>query len=178
MNLIHTCPKCNKDHEMNCTPEPSQMCPECKEKSRPRLSINPPPIDRKCECCGKHISELKPYGKTGDPLNTDDYDGAILVKTYRTMAQQIKEYDNILELVENWDKLFEFNNKLADQLSFYSQLVGTVSSSWECRDCIILGTKEYFDVMYARRDNQVGSGLNIEQQKGEKENEKEKNNAN
>ena len=34
-------------------------------KPRPGININPPPSDGRCMCCGKHISELKPYGKAG-----------------------------------------------------------------------------------------------------------------
>lgn len=31
MWLIHICPCCGKEHEKNCTPEPSQLCPECEK---------------------------------------------------------------------------------------------------------------------------------------------------
>jgi hypothetical protein len=31
MLLTHTCPNCGDEHEMECTPEPSQLCPDCKE---------------------------------------------------------------------------------------------------------------------------------------------------
>lgn len=27
--MTHVCPNCKKEHEMNCTPEPDQLCPEC-----------------------------------------------------------------------------------------------------------------------------------------------------
>ena len=40
------------------------------------ISINPPPRDRRCECCGKHISMLKDFGGKG-------VKGAKLVKTFR-----------------------------------------------------------------------------------------------
>lgn len=30
MMLTHICPNCKKEHEMNCTPEPDQLCPVCK----------------------------------------------------------------------------------------------------------------------------------------------------
>lgn len=51
---------------------------ECKTK----ILINPPPQDMKCECCGKHIDELKPFGKEGDPLK-GDFNGSKLVKIFR-----------------------------------------------------------------------------------------------
>jgi len=46
------------------------------------ILINPPPSDGRCEGCGKHISKLKPFGGAGDPL-VGDFNGAILLKTYR-----------------------------------------------------------------------------------------------
>lgn len=51
---------------------------------RPGFNLNHPPRDGRCDCCGKHISELKSFGKAGDPLVGDFY-GAYLVKTYRTV---------------------------------------------------------------------------------------------
>lgn len=49
------------------------------------ISINPPPRNGNCECCGKNIKDLKPFGKAGDPL-VGDFDGALLVKTFRSMS--------------------------------------------------------------------------------------------
>jgi hypothetical protein len=46
-------------------------------------NINPPPQNGKCECCGKHISELKPFGGPGDPL-VGDFTGVYLIKKWRT----------------------------------------------------------------------------------------------
>ena len=51
-------------------------------KLRPRISINPPPADGRCNCCGRHLSELKPFGKAGDPM-VGDFDGALLIKKFR-----------------------------------------------------------------------------------------------
>ena len=34
--LTHICPCCNKEHEMESTPEPSQLCPECEEIEQDR----------------------------------------------------------------------------------------------------------------------------------------------
>jgi len=109
-----------------------------------QLSINPPPISRECDCCGK--VPTKKFGKAGDPL-VGDFDGALLVKTFRTMEPKIKEYEDIIDLVKDWDSLFEKNKELAEQLIMYSQLTNTVGASWECRDCIILDTDEYFKLI-------------------------------
>jgi hypothetical protein len=52
--------------------------------NREEIWINPPPCDNRCECCGKHISEVKPFGGPGDPLR-GDFSGALLVKNFRTL---------------------------------------------------------------------------------------------
>ena len=106
------------------------------------IHINPPPQDRCCECCGKNIKDLKPFGKEGDPL-VGNFEGALLVKTFRAMARHDEKLDKEVEKVKDWEKLFKENKKKAEDLSFYDQLVNTVSASWECRDCIVLG-EEYF----------------------------------
>jgi hypothetical protein len=46
------------------------------------IHINPPSHDRRCWCCGRPISQLKPFGKAGDPL-VGDFDGVYLVKKGR-----------------------------------------------------------------------------------------------
>jgi hypothetical protein len=51
-------------------------------KLKPGVNINPPPSNGQCECCRRHLSELKPYGKAGDPL-VGDFEGDLLVKTWR-----------------------------------------------------------------------------------------------
>ncbi len=113
------------------------------------VSINPPPVDKKCEKCGKHVDELKPFGKAGDPL-VGDFDEALLVKTYRCMEEKdIPEFDNILSYMaekadsrgwENAEHMAEqeFGKDRVEQAMFYDQLKGTVEASWECRDCIVL----------------------------------------
>ena len=47
--------------------------------------INPPLDDGRCYGCGKHISELRPFGGPGNPLD-EDFTGALLVKIYRPMG--------------------------------------------------------------------------------------------
>lgn len=44
--------------------------------------INPPPSDKRCQCCNRHIDELEPYGGPDDPL-VGDFRGAFLVQTFR-----------------------------------------------------------------------------------------------
>lgn len=117
------------------------------EQKKPTLYINPPPRDGNCECCGKSTKELKPFGKEGDPL-VGNFDGAYLVKTFRTMGPRDEELDKQIKKIKDWNKLFETNKKKAERLSFYDQIVGTVGSSWECRNCIILDDPEYFKMKF------------------------------
>lgn len=113
-----------------------------------KIAINPPPQDRKCQRCGKHTSELKPFGKEGDPL-VGNFEGALLVKTFRAMNEEIDtELDNINAYLQEigdtkgWEEAIrrseeKFGKEKTDQAIFYDQLSNTVEASWECRDCIV-----------------------------------------
>lgn len=114
-------------------------------KKQSLVLINPPPRDGRCECCGRHASELKPFGKAGDPL-VGDFDGVILLKTFREIGRISKENEAMIKMVVDWDGLFKTNPKLADELSFYDQVISTVGASWECRDCIVLDGDNYWDI--------------------------------
>ena len=129
----------------------------CKEnlKDSRKILINPPPEDRRCQCCGRHISELEPYGKAGDPL-VGDFNGELLVKGFR----RVGTYDEEAELaVSEAERCYEtdgfddslewmidkFGKKKAEELCFKSDAYNCVGASWECRDCICLSTNEYFE---------------------------------
>ena len=91
------------------------------------LLINPPPSDERCECCNKHISELKPFGGPGDPL-VGDFTGVLLKKNFRGMV------------AHGTHKKFSGEEALD-----IKQMENTISASWECRDCYVLETKEYLE---------------------------------
>lgn len=117
--------------------------------------INPPPHDGRCNCCGRHLSELKPFGKAGDPL-PGDFDGALLVKTFRGDALLDDEIDKIMWgffdgccSKEDYDKaegklIEKYGQEKAEEMMMYHQLSRTVSPCWECRDCIVLDTDEFY----------------------------------
>jgi hypothetical protein len=132
---------------------------ESKEKAT--IHINPPPQDRRCECCGRHISELKPFGKAGDPL-VGDFEGALLLRNFRTMIDSEAwskepievEFQRLYKLYgdkpEIYDKVMEelakkFTPKEVENWEFGNQLTSTVGASWECRDCFILYGTEFYD---------------------------------
>jgi len=132
-------------------------------KQKPVIHINPPPRDRKCECCGRHTSELRPFGKAGDPL-VGDFDGVLLLKNFRAMTWHREEWDDILKEVyeqcrntESWedfesDLIKQVGEEKAQELLSYDQAVNTVSASWECRDCFILYGKEFFTKLYEKQN--------------------------
>jgi hypothetical protein len=122
---------------------------------RPGININPPPSDGYCDCCGRHISQLKPFGKAGDPLR-GDFVGAMLVKGFRADAPP---YERVKEIMEEFfgacrssedynkarDKLIEkYGQEEAEEIILHDQLSNSVSVSWECRDCICLSYKRYY----------------------------------
>lgn len=175
-----------------------------KKKEKGKIHINPPPRDRRCECCGIHISKLKPFGKAGDPL-VGDFDGALLVKTFRAMADyqsekiwktksmmvhgrkltkaEEKEYKElqekaIIEKGKGWSRsdtrvlnkedkdrhmflerkhydsyphldedkfIKKYGEEALKDFCFCQQLESTVEASWECRDCILLCGKEFYE---------------------------------
>jgi len=132
----------------------------CKKdlKTSRKILINPPPEDRRCQCCGRHISELEPFGKAGDPL-VGDFNGALLVKSFRpsgpcdeeielamSEAERCYETDGFDDPLE-W-MIDKFGKKKAEELCFTAEAYNCVGASWECRNCICLGTNEYFEKLH------------------------------
>jgi hypothetical protein len=126
------------------------------------ICINPPPADERCNCCGRHINELVPYGKAGDPL-IGDFDGEFLVKRYRVMGPFDKEAELAAQKVEDlmWkagqtdgDPLEWFVKIYGEELGkeyYYSNMATSqIESSWECRDCAMLDQNKYIDRRYKR----------------------------
>jgi hypothetical protein len=135
---------------------------ECEEDLQPRpgININPPPQDGKCEVCGRHISELTPFGKAGDPL-VGDFDGAYLVKTWRPDGPYDEEAESAMNEALRCYRAEGFQNPVewmigkhgkekGEEFSFTAQLHDTSSKSWECRECIILNDEEYFAKKWGR----------------------------
>ncbi len=122
-----------------------------------RIILNPPPADGKCYVCGKHISELKPFGGPGDPL-VGDFTGELLVKRFRTdylyydeeAAEAWKEADKAMKETPGLNDPFpwfidKYGEEKGEELyeKPYGLFDGTISSSWECRDCIVMDDFKY-----------------------------------
>jgi hypothetical protein len=125
-----------------------------------RIAINPPPNDKRCECCGKLAIECKPFGKAGDPLVGDFY-GVLLLKNFRLMGLPNEWYNeaSIYFKSVNYDEekfIERYGKDKMDGYWFIEQLCNTVEASWECRDCFILSDKEYFNVKYGRYVKEYG----------------------
>ena len=129
-------------------------------KIKARININPPPPDGRCNCCGRHISELPPFGKAGDPL-VGDFNGELLVKKFRPSGpydeQAEKAWDRVEKLMEKegragedpLDMMIRIYGKHAGEKYYWSyQLFDQIGKSWECRDCAVLSLDEYFERKY------------------------------
>jgi hypothetical protein len=118
--------------------------------------INPPPRDGRCKCCGRHLSNLSPFGKAGDPLE-EDFEGALLVITSRPeLPEPNAEIQEIGELYFGSCKtrsdyarairrLDEDYGEDAQGITYWLEGASYLRFSWECRDCIVLTNDEFFE---------------------------------
>jgi hypothetical protein len=130
---------------------------DCQEELEPLpgININPPPEDGRCHCCGRHISELNPFGGPGDPL-VGDFTGALLVKMFRRFGPYDEEADKAFQEAESRYKEEGFENEFdylihkhgpekGEELNLRISAYCQTGSSWECRDCAVLDENEYFE---------------------------------
>ena len=117
-----------------------------------RIIINGPPKDGSCDVCGRHMSELTPFGGLGDPL-AGDFSGELLVIRRRHQGPYDEEAEKAWEEVrkeipEGGDELPWFIEKFGEEkgkaLLWAGILYGGMVVSYECRDCVVLDFDEYF----------------------------------
>ena len=122
------------------------------------ISVNWPPSDGRCMCCGRHLSELTPFGGPGDPVR-GDFSGALLIKYCRPTGpydeEAVKAHKEALECHEadGYDDHIEWMKaKYGEEEGFHLYITdvawNTYTTSWECRDCVILPDSEYFARLY------------------------------
>jgi hypothetical protein len=108
--------------------------------------------DGRCDVCGRHMSELTPFGGPGDPL-TGDFTGELLVKRWRHTGPYDEEAEKAWEearkeIPEMEDELPWFIEKFGEEkgnaLFWAGILYGSTVASYECRDCVVLDFDEYF----------------------------------
>lgn len=126
-----------------------------------RFPINPPPEDGCCDVCGRHMSELKPFGGPGDPV-AGDFTGEILVKTWRPMGPYNEEAEKaweeaekaVEETTESKDPrswlIAKYGKEKGEMLSLAVEAYGCVGANWLCRDCIVLDEDDYFEKLNQR----------------------------
>ena len=87
-------------------------------KENAKININSSPEDRWCDCCGRHISQLTPFGKAGDPL-VGDFDGLLLVKGWRRMGpydeQAEKAWMRVEKLMEKEGQVNELSIEMINK---------------------------------------------------------------
>jgi hypothetical protein len=69
-------------------------------RPNPGININPPPKEGYCDCCGRHISKLKPFGGPGDPVVVPDNKTNIVPNAKMTGDNITNSSDNGTQLVE------------------------------------------------------------------------------
>ncbi len=130
-------------------------------KQKDNINTNPRPLKGRCDCCGRHVSELKPFGGPGDPL-VGDFTGCYLIKKHRFDRPYDEEAEEVLEQAEKWYKIDGFDHPLGWLIHRYGFEKGkdlyektsaffTVSRSIECRDCAVLDVNEYYYKLVEKR---------------------------
>ena len=129
---------------------------------RPRININPPSPYRRCECCGRHISELQPFGKAGDPM-VGNFEGQLLIKKLRPMGPYDQESETawaeaMKHFADIGDKdrdplewmIQKYGKEKGEHFYWADQLYSQSNKSRECRDCAVLDEDEYFEKLKER----------------------------
>jgi hypothetical protein len=126
-------------------------------KDKARININQLPKYDRCDCCGRHISELTPFDKAEDPL-AGDSDGELLMitrrrltaydeeaeKAYNHVKKQMKKEGQANDCPLKWLKIIygeELGGRYCNIVEAYRQ----VDYGMECRDCVELEEEEYFE---------------------------------
>jgi hypothetical protein len=136
-------------------------------KIKGRININPPPENGRCECCGKHIRELKPFVDTKHPI-FGNIKGAILVKNFRITTDLDHGEENDWKYVKKLKGLRKKQSKTSpdDILMVKSKFTNGrwdiynasfiessfyLISSWECVDCLDLSNEKYLTQKYEKK---------------------------
>ena len=151
----------------------------CEEdlKLSPKLKqIAPPPADGRCECCGKHITELEPFSVVGHPWGVD-VENVLLVKNSRPSVLRDERVDGILKEFlggnlsnEDYEKAMEklhevYGHEMAEHLLRYNFVEGQVSASWDCCDCMQLDTEAYLEMPPLRYSQGLWGYITIKHEK-------------
>jgi hypothetical protein len=118
--------------------------------SFPDIYCTYPPINGNCECCGRFLSQLKPFNQG------DRFDGCLLVARKRFDYPPNEELDKIVteflidcETKEDYDKALKklierYGHEETERIKAYEEMSWWTSLNWECRDCFRLSDERYF----------------------------------
>ena len=133
--------------------------------------LNNPPADGRCNCCRKHLSELKPFSVRSQ-ASKPGLAEVLLVKNVRPMGPLNEELDRILEkfvgdclTAEDQEKAEErlievFGAVIAyDFLEYYNSSI-LVLSGWECRECLDLDNDTFVHMRLSRILHDNGISVN------------------
>jgi hypothetical protein len=126
---------------------------------RPGFNISPPPEDGRCMCCGKHLRELKPFGK-GENQSCDDHSGALLVKHWiwggflpeeedlRFMEEFFQdcgpEETPELSFMRAEERFIQKNGKKKAEIIIprIKAISSQLTTTWLCKDCSVLDGRQ------------------------------------
>ena len=124
-----------------------------------RIDSRDPP--KRCECCGRHLGELKPFTE-GDPV-MDHFNGKLLARRNRPDAPPTEGVNTMMdtffgncityeECNEALEKLFQkLGEEEAEKLWTVAFFLDPIfKSTWECKNCIVLDTHKYFEKKIAQ----------------------------
>jgi len=117
------------------------------------LDSEDPP--ERCDCCGRHLGALSPFTEV-DPV-MDYFNWKVLARRYRPDAPPTEEVNKmVVEFFGNCIT-YEDHKKAQDKFiqsygeeesfelwTFAFYLDDLFKRSWECRECIVLDTHQYF----------------------------------
>ena len=115
-------------------------------------NLDPP---ERCDCCGRHLGELKPFTE-GDPV-ASYFKGKLLARRYRPDVPPNEGVNKMMNEFFEKCLTYEDHEKAQEELiqkcgreeafelyTFAFILDRIFIISWECKDCIVLATAQYF----------------------------------
>ena len=122
-----------------------------------RFNMNLPPEDGCCNCCDRHVKELKQHVNADDSL-PGDFGRKLFVKRYRRSTpydeKAEKAYKRAKRQIKKEGKSGDdplvmmiriFGKEDGEKFYWSYQSFNKIDINWECRDCGILNEDEYFE---------------------------------
>jgi len=134
--------------------------------------LNNPPADGRCNCCGKHLGELKPFSVMSE-ASKPGLEEVLLVQNVRPLAPLHKGLERTLdeffgdclnaedeEIAE--ERLIEvYGSKFAADLLSYYESSTLAISSWECLECLNLDNETFLAMCVSRESQDHGNGISV-----------------